>query len=312
MLCQPACRQVGAVLAGVKVGAQIFAPGAPGLAHQAALAEQRACGAGPGAPFPQRAIAAQVQHRLAQHIAEEHHRDAAEPGDAPLVVAAQRLVKVEGGVLVLGLFGAVPLPHRRQARLGALQYLGVGQQPFGQQGGEVLVGSGHGQRMAWIGACKQLHALLRTRGPFIGEALLVEVAVEQCVDAAVRGFLPDKAAHLVGKLRLLVRGQGLVAVTHGVDEELLAHRKAHRQRIEQRRAKRVATAPVARKRRLQVDQQAADNEFGHEEGSWRKGGRTVVHRFGTLQYRLGLYDADQLWYCQVPRRIFCLAICIHA
>ena len=45
--------------------------------------------------------------------------------------------------------------------------------------------------------------------------------------------------------------------------ELLAHRKAHRQRIEQRRAKGVAAGPVVREGLVEVDEQPANDEIGH-------------------------------------------------
>ena len=143
----------------------------------------------------------------------------------------------------------------------------MGQQPFGQQRGEVLVGSRHGQGVAWVGSGKKLHALLRAGRPFVDQALLFEVPIEQRMDAAVSGLLSDEAAHLVGKLRMLLGRHGFVPALHSVDEELLPHREAHRQRIEERRAKRIAAAPVAVKRRFQVNEQASHDEFGHGDGS---------------------------------------------
>src|SRR5690606_15813519 len=85
----------------------------------------------------------------------------------------------------------------------------------------------------------------------------------EAVDAPVRGLLPDEALHLVVEAGLLFGRQGLVAVAHRVDEELLADREAHRQRVEEGGAKRIAGAPVARHRGLEVDQQAADGEGRH-------------------------------------------------
>src|SRR6185369_10572243 len=112
---QPAPGIAAVLLAGMEVGAQVFAPGLVGFADQAALAEQVGSGALPGAPLPQRPVAAEVVHGLAQRVAQEDRGDAPEPGDAPFVAAAQRLVQVEGRALVLGLLRTVPEPERREA-----------------------------------------------------------------------------------------------------------------------------------------------------------------------------------------------------
>src|SRR4051794_7276680 len=105
---QPLDRSRGRLLVRVEVAAQVLAPRPVSLAHEAALAEQIADAALPRAPLPQRAVRAQVERGLAQRVPEEDRGDPPEPLDAPLLVATERLVHVEGGRLVLGLFGAVP------------------------------------------------------------------------------------------------------------------------------------------------------------------------------------------------------------
>jgi hypothetical protein len=86
------------------------------------------------------------------------------------------------------------------------------------------------------------------------------------MNAPVRGLLANEAAHLGAVVFLHFGRQGGDRVAHGVDEELLAEGEAHRQGIEESAGECIATAPVAGEGRLQVDQQAADNEFGHGIG----------------------------------------------
>ena len=57
--------------------------------------------------------------------------------------------------------------------------------------------------------------------------------------------------------------------THRVDEELLAHRKAHGQGVHEGRAEGIARAPVAGDGLLHVHEQAAHDEFGHGAGWYR-------------------------------------------
>src|SRR5437764_7808492 len=111
MLGEPLLRGRAVLLAGMEIATQVRAPGLVRLADEPAPAEKVRRSAFPRAPFPQRAIAAQVVDRLAQGVAQEDGRDAAHPDAAPLMAAAQRLVDVEGGALVLGFFRAVPQPQ---------------------------------------------------------------------------------------------------------------------------------------------------------------------------------------------------------
>ncbi len=263
VVAQPIGRSLGVLLIGVEVGAEVIAPGRPVGPQQAMPAQQVAPRAAPSGPAPQRAVAPQVGHGLAQGVGQEEHGDATHPLHAPFVVAAQGLVQVEGGALVLGLFGAVPQPQGLQARLAAGQHLGVAQQPLGEQGGEVLIGGGDAQGVAHVGASQQLHARLGARRPVVHQAVFFDLCVEQRVDAAVCGLLAHEALYLRVPARALVLRQGLGAIAHGVDEELLAHREAHRQRVEPGGEEGVAAAPMARHGRLQIDEQAADGEVGH-------------------------------------------------
>ncbi len=130
----------------------------------------------------------QVGQRLVHQVAEEHQRDAAEPARAPFVGTSGGPVDVEGHALVLELLGAVPQPHRAQPRLGAVEDPRMREQPLGEHGREVLGGGRHRERVARIGAFHQRQPLARALGPAVDQALLLEVVVEQRMDAPVRGF----------------------------------------------------------------------------------------------------------------------------
>ena len=106
------------------------------------------------------------------------------------------------------------------------------------------------------------NAARRTRAPGVAVALRFELAVEQPVDAPVRRLLPDEALHLVGEAGLHICRQGLRGRPHRIDEELLADRKAHRQRIEERRQEGIAARPAPLDRGRQVDEQRADGVVG--------------------------------------------------
>ena len=127
----------------------------------------------------------------------------------------------------------------------------------------MLVRRGDRERVARVDALQQLQALDRAGRPIVDQAQLFQVPVEQRMQAAVRRFLPDEGLDFGAKALLLFRRQGLEPVAHRIDEELLAHREAHGQSVEERRAKSVAAAPMARDRCFHVDKQAADNEVCH-------------------------------------------------
>eukprot|EP00456_Euglypha_rotunda_P049275 TRINITY_DN39520_c0_g1_i5.p2 TRINITY_DN39520_c0_g1~~TRINITY_DN39520_c0_g1_i5.p2 ORF type:complete len:122 (-),score=26.35 TRINITY_DN39520_c0_g1_i5:143-508(-) len=90
------------------------------------------------------------------------------------------------------------------------------------------------------------------------------------MDAPVRRFLADEAAHLGAVLVLRLGRQGGDGVAHRVDEELLAEGKTHRQGVEEGGGECIAAAPVAGKRGLEIDQKAADDEFGAHEDNPRE------------------------------------------
>ena len=153
--------------------------------------------------------------------------------------------------------------HSVQARLGAVQALGVRQHPLGEDGRDVLGGRGGRDPVARVQPLEALQPAHGALGPGVVVALPFELSVEQRVDAPVRGLLADEALDLRRQRLALVVGQCLEPELHGVDEELLADRKAHRQRVEPGGSERIAAVPLAREGRLQVDQQAADDQVAH-------------------------------------------------
>ena len=126
-------------------------------------------------PRPQAAGAVQVAQYLARHIHQKSQRRAPKPDQAPMVVTPQCGVQVKRGVFVLGLFRAVPQPQGLQALFTALQHLGVAQQPFSQHGGEVLVGSGHGQGVAGVLSNEELALLFDGQRPQVAQPLVLQV-----------------------------------------------------------------------------------------------------------------------------------------
>jgi hypothetical protein len=92
------------------------------------------------------------------------------------------------------------------------------------------------------------------------QTLCLELPVVLRVQMAVRGLLADEGAHGGPQARI---GDGARAGAHAVDEELLAQRKGHRQRVEQLGAKRVAGDPVARKTGRHVRLQVAHDDVAH-------------------------------------------------
>ena len=100
----------------------------------------------------------------------------------------------------------------------------------------MLGGRGGADTLAHVGAVEPLHASQRARLPVVAQALRGEVRVEQRVDAPVRRLLADEGLDRRLETRALGLGQRLHAGAHRIDEELLADRKAHRQRVEPGRA----------------------------------------------------------------------------
>ncbi|GAA0800398.1 hypothetical protein GCM10009078_29890 [Cupriavidus gilardii] len=102
--------------------------------------------------------------------------------------------------------------------------------------------------------------------------------------------------HLGAETVLLLWRQRLQAIAHRIDKELLADREAHRQRIEERRAERIARAPMPRDRRFHIDEQAANDEMRHgglpggvagTSPGWYCGVPIMMARIGTVKYHGG-------------------------
>ena len=117
-----------------------------------------------------------------------------------------------------------------QARLGAAQVFGMREHPLGEDRGDVFGGPpSRRPRRASRPSRRSMRRVARTAQALTWPAAVRKLAVEQRMDAPVRRLLPDEAPG-VGSHRFTLRlGQGLQAELHRVDEELLAHRKAHRQ-----------------------------------------------------------------------------------
>jgi hypothetical protein len=90
-----------------------------------------------------------------------------------------------------------------------------------------------------------------------------QVLVVQVVQPAVGGLLADKTLDLGPPVGLLILGQVGQANAQGIHEKLLAHRKTHRQGIEQSAQKRVVTVPMSIHGGLHVDQQLSDGQVVH-------------------------------------------------
>jgi hypothetical protein len=108
--------------------------------------------------------------------------------------------------------------------------------------------------MTRVFSLEQGNAARRSGRPFIEQSAVIELLVEQAVQAPVSRFLSDKGARLAAKAVLVVRCQQGQGGAHRVDKKLLPMRKAHRQCIEKSGAERIAATPVTRQRGLEVDQ----------------------------------------------------------
>jgi len=201
--------------------------------QQTVLAEQELVAAFPGAGFEQAAISPQVVHGLQHDVGEEGVSHIMKNANAPFFVATQGSVDVKGRAAVLGFFSSVPLPHGSEARLGAFKNFRVAEQPIGKDVSEVFGGCSGGQLLTHILIGVGFDAFGRTLRNDIFKALKLNVAIEQSMNAAVRGLLANEALNFSGKL-LAHGGVHLFGTfAHGVDEKLLANREAHRERIEE-------------------------------------------------------------------------------
>src|SRR5690606_27428007 len=127
-----------------------------------------------------------------------------------------RLIHIERGAFVFGFFGAVPEPEGFEPWFTAIKDLWAGQQPFGEEGGEMLVGSSDRQSMPHIGSLHHLQSCSRTRLPGVYQAVFFNLGVEQGVQAAVGGFLTNKALDFRFEGSLLVGGQDLETVADSI------------------------------------------------------------------------------------------------
>jgi len=101
----------------------------------------------------------------------------------------------------------------------------------------------------------------------------IELGIELAVQEAVRGLLADEAAHRVRPVGLLRGREQRDSLLHRVDEELLADRETHRERVHVVRAEGGASAPQARKALGQIDLQVADRQAARGfEGRRQVGG----------------------------------------
>ena len=97
----------------------------------------------------------------------------------------------------------------------------------------------------------------------VHHALVFQVLIEQLVQTPVRGFLADEAFEFRGECALLIGREFFLGAAQAVDEELLAHRKAHGQGVHESRGERIATVPAHSNGRFQINQQLANNELAH-------------------------------------------------
>ena len=165
---------------------------------------------------------------------------------------------------MLDFFTGVPQPQLAHALRGLGQHLGMLQQPGGQDGGQVLNGSGHCHFVAWV--LEGIHApkaFGQARGPVVAVTQASQVLVVQVVQPAVGGLLADKTLDLGSPVGLLILRQVSQANAQRIHEKLLAHRKTHRQGIEQSAQKRVVTVPMSIHGGLHVDQQLSDGQVVH-------------------------------------------------
>ena len=248
----------------MEVRLEVGEPRLEAVAHEAMLAEEEDCSALPRAPAQQLAVVPEVACSLAQHVGREVPGHQAHQPAPPQLAAAHRAVEVERHAAVLRFLARVPVPQRLQPRLRALHRLRMLEHVLREDRGEMFGGGGDRDGRTRVGhGLEQLQPLDDAPFPGVRVALLSKLRIEQRMNAPVRRFLPDEALDLGLESRALLVRQGFDARAHRVDEELLADREAHRQRVEISRAERVAAVPVASERHFEIDQQAANHQRSH-------------------------------------------------
>src|SRR5690606_27018480 len=126
----------------------------------------------------------------------------------------------------------------------ACHRIGIRQQPIGKNRREMLGRRRDRQSVAQILSLQYLRSRQRALRPAVDQALVLQVLVEQRVYATVGRFLTDEAANLGFPIGALIRRERGESFAYRIDEELLAKRKTHRQRVEEGGLECIAAAPM--------------------------------------------------------------------
>jgi len=241
---QPVLRQRGAAhLHGVKVFAGVFPQRLGHSPDHAVATKQELGGRPPSRGLEQGFVVPKVVDGLAEHVGAELHRDVPEPAHAPLVIAAQALVKVKSHTFVLGLFGRVPAPEGFEGFFGPSKpvawFVDALQGQITKNRGVVLKSGGDGQlvQITFVAFAEKFvtpffQAPLGTGAPVVDQALFFKVCVVQGMQVTVRGFLAHKPFGNLLELGVFWGVWKLLgACLDRVNERLLSHRKAHRQSV---------------------------------------------------------------------------------
>ena len=196
---------------------------------------------------------------MTKGVGEKKPGDATHPKQAPVVVAAQSQVNVKRGASVFAFFAGMPEPEVFQAWLGVVKKPGVGQQPVGQQGGEMFSGCRRGHGVSDVKALDVGNAFGGAFFPVIDHALGQQMLVVEVVQTAVGGFLAHKGFDVISMCVLQFRWQLFEAFANRIQKKLFAHGKTQRKGVHERRTERIATVPAQGKRLVQVDVKLADD-----------------------------------------------------
>jgi hypothetical protein len=147
----------------------------------------------------------------------------------------------------------MPHPQGLQSGLRTFQCFGVAKHPVGKHGGQMFGGCSGCHVDSHIPVCVVSQALGGAALQFVIEPQFFQVTIEQCVDAPMGCFLPNKALHFRRKPLAVGLWQIFQPGPNGVHEILLAYREAHGQGAEKCRAKRIATIPPDGEGRSEVN-----------------------------------------------------------
>ena len=259
---KPLPGQAVVVLTGMEISLEVPTPHAKRRSEQTLWGEQKPPRTAPSGPLEQAAFMPEVIHRLPEQIRQQEKTDKAHGVQSPCLVAAESRVNVKGRIAVLAFLAGMPQPKVAQTGLYIRQQLRVRQQPMCQGGGEVFGGCRGGHGVADIELFNFGNAFERSWCPMVDHALVLQMLVEQMVDASMGGLLTDESTHLGGQPRLHIRRQLFHATAQRVNEELLAHWKTHGQGVHESRYKRILV-PTHWHGRFKVNQQLANNELAH-------------------------------------------------